>query len=278
MMRFCIILGAMKAGTTSLFNYLAQHPEIAPCKEKEPSFFSHHYKKGLNWYLSLWKGENTENKILLEASTNYTKFPSFPKSSGNIADFSNKHDVSIKFIYVMRNPIKRIESQYTYAYARWTDQPLEDRIHPDGHLVNVSRYAQQLDRYYDNFEPGCFLLLDFDDLANDPRTLLCEICQFIGVDADFQFSNIGDVHNKSKGSIITRPVERLYKKYPLLESFSNLFPKSFKRFLSTILLRQRIAGKFKLTDIQKQRVNEALNDDMARLQKQYGIDVKKWGF
>lgn len=78
MMRFCIILGAMKAGTTSLFNYLAQHPEISPCSTKEPFYFSHHYHKNPNKYLSLWPKQDWEHKVLLEGSTSYTKYPSKP--------------------------------------------------------------------------------------------------------------------------------------------------------------------------------------------------------
>ena len=50
MLRLCLVIGAMKAGTTSLFAHLARHPEIAPCRDKEPSFFCSHYDRGLDWY------------------------------------------------------------------------------------------------------------------------------------------------------------------------------------------------------------------------------------
>ena len=101
-MRFCIILGAGKSGTTSLFNYLAEHPEMAPCHNKEPNFFTRYYDKGYNWYLSLWDKDVLENKILLEATTNYTYSSMSLDASNNMLDFYNKHDVSMKFIYIMR--------------------------------------------------------------------------------------------------------------------------------------------------------------------------------
>lgn len=277
MLRFCIILGAMKAGTTSLFNYLAQHPEIAPCSEKEPNFFSHHYEKGIDWYLSLWNIQEIENKVLLEASTNYAKFPSFAKSSENIYDFSKKHDVSLKFIYIMRDPFERLESQYTYSFSRWTNESLEDRI-KHGHIIHVSRYAQQFDRYYEKFNRDQFLLLDFDDLKTKPDELLRQICEFIEIDTSFTFSKLNEVYNKSTDAVITRPIDKLYKNYPFVKSFSKTFPKNVKSYLAKRLFHKKISKNFKLTEIQRQMIHDALKDDMARLHDKYGVDVKKWGF
>lgn len=276
-MRFCIILGAMKAGTTSLFNYLAQHPQIAPSKEKEPSFFSHHYDKGLEYYLSLWKKEDVESKWLLEASVNYTKYPAFKESSHNLLDFTKKNDVNLKFIYIMRDPIERLESQYTYSYARWITNSLEDRI-KHGHIVDVSWYARQLDQYYEKFDPDQFLLLDFDDLKRKPEEVLKRTCEFLNVDTDFTFSGLDEVYNKSEGKVITRPVDRLYQKHPRLKAFSRLFPKRLKQSVVRLIFRKKIAGNFKVTDAQRGYVFEALKDDMARLHDKYGIDVSKWGF
>ena len=277
MIRFCIILGAMKAGTTSLFNYLTQHPEIAPCNEKEPSFFSHHYDDNINAYLDLWKEQQVEAKVLIEASVNYTKHPSFSNASANILDFTQKNNVNMKFIYIMRNPIERLESQYTYSYARWTSDSLEDRI-KHGHLISVSRYAHQLDIYYDKFNHENFLLLDFDNLIKKPEDTLRQICEFLKIDTCFQFKGLREVHNKSKGSTITRPINMLYKKYPAVEWFARLFPKNFKRLLSRLIFRKKISNNFKLTDEQRKRVHNALKDDMARLHDTYGINVSKWGF
>ena len=278
MMRFCIILGAMKAGTTSLFNYLAQHPEIAPCSEKEPSFFTHHYNKGVNWFLSLWKGQDLENKILLTASTNNTKYPSFPNASQNIFDFSKKNDVALKFIYVMRNPIKRIESQHTYVFARWTKQPLGERLDPNSHLINVSRYALQLDQYTEKFDLRDLLLLDFDDLTHRTPQVLAAICEFLEIDSSYPFADLNTIHNPSKGTRIARPVEMAYRKYPRLKRLAKLIPQRIRNAILYLFFRQTIEKKLKLTEDQKQKVHDALKDDMARLRDKYGVDVSKWGF
>ena len=150
----------------------------------------------------------------------------------------------MKFIYVMRNPIDRLVSQYTYSYARWTEDSLEERIN-HGHIVAVSRYAHQLDQYFEKFGQDNFLLLDFDDLRNKPENVLKRICVFLHIDSNFGFSGLSEVYNKSKGRVITRTIDTVYKKYPLTKSFSKLFPKSFKGYLSKLMFHKRISELYK---------------------------------
>ena len=105
---FALIIGAMKAGTTSLFKYLSQHPEICACQEKEPNFFASdiNWSKGLDWYQNLWKWNQDLHKIALEASTFYTRLP-----EANAAERIAQIKAKFKFIYILRNPVERIESQ-----------------------------------------------------------------------------------------------------------------------------------------------------------------------
>lgn len=183
----------------------------------------------------------------------------------------------MKFIYIMRNPVDRILSQYTYSFARWTDASLADSIE-QGYIVAVSRYASQLEPYYTKFDKDRFLLLDFDDLTKRPKDLLRQVCTFLSIDGDFSFADLNEIHNKSKGQIITRPIETTYKKYPLTQSLSKLFPKSFKKLLLKQLFRKRISGNFEFTEEQRQYIYQALKDDMALLRQKHGVDVAKWGF
>ena len=72
---FAIIIGAMKAGTTTLFDHLAAHPAIAPASPKEPGFFAFEEKfdAGLASYEALFDFDAESHKWALEASTDYTK-------------------------------------------------------------------------------------------------------------------------------------------------------------------------------------------------------------
>ena len=177
----------------------------------------------------------------------------------------------------MRDPIERLESHYTYNYAHLISWPLKTAL-KKGYIIRTSRYAEQLDLYFEKFNSENFLLLDFDDLTNDTAVILEKICKFLEIDARFSFSGLNKVHNKSVGVRVTRPIENLYRKHPYLESFAKMFPKSFKRFIQNLLLREKIMKKFILTPEQRQKVADALKDDMTRLHDKYGVDVKKWGF
>lgn len=268
----------MKAGTTSLFAYLAQHPEIVPCREKEPNFFSHHFAKGPDGYRALWPEDRGEEQVLLEASTSYAKYPSFPETRDRLTAFTKEQGIELKLIYVMRDPVARIESHHTYASSRWDARGLEEALGPDSHLVNVSRYAQQLDRYREVFDRGDLLLLDFDDLVGKSDEVLGRICAFLGIDAGYRFSGLDRPHNESRGARVVRPVEVLCARHPGLRKVAGAFPEGLRHTVRNALFRRRVEEKARLTREQDARVRDLLRDDMARLHKHYGVDVAKWGF
>jgi len=110
---FVFIIGAMKCGTSSLFEYLAEHPEIARCSVKEPGFFSADtsWKKGIDWYQQLWQWDSKVHKIALETSVDYTKAHIYRDVARKISTLK----ANCKFIYIMRNPLYRIESHYIHG-------------------------------------------------------------------------------------------------------------------------------------------------------------------
>lgn len=276
-MRFCIVLGAAKSGTTSLFHYLAQHPEIAPCSNKEPNYFSSNYDSGDNWYFSLWDKEDIDTKVLLEATVNYTGWPTSPKSSENMLDFAKKHNVDIKFIYIMRDPVIRFESHHTYNYAHRSKRNLEDSL-KNRNTISCSRYAEQMDLYFDKFNHDNFLLLMFDELKSDPQKVLKKTCIFLGINPDFNFQDANKIHNKTEGTVVAGEWNTFLNKHPFVKQISNLFPKELRRFIFRLIFRKKVSGHFKLSNIQKQKLHDILKDDMVRLHEKYGIDVSKWGF
>ena len=90
-----MILGAMKSGTTSLHDYLNQHPDINMSSFKETDFFieERNWNKGINWYSSYF---DSSYKINGESSQNYTKKHSFK----GVSDKISQHIKNCKFIYI----------------------------------------------------------------------------------------------------------------------------------------------------------------------------------
>ncbi|MDJ0728268.1 MAG: sulfotransferase, partial [Prochloraceae cyanobacterium] len=194
---FALIIGAMKCGTTSLFHYLAEHPEIAPCSKKEAFFFSAScWDKGFDWYQSLWQNWNPrQHKIALEASVDYTRIPTYANAAERI--FSLQDRAKFKFIYIMRNPIERIESQYTHGQAAgWEGiEKTSSTTTIDRDLIVPSLYAMQIKEYYKRFPAENILLLNFDDLKTNPRDLLQQVCNFLEIDPNYEFQGLNTVHN-----------------------------------------------------------------------------------
>lgn len=110
-----IILGAMKAGTSTLYEILKNHPEISFCKEKEPHFFSitTDWRNETEKYHKLFNKE--KGKIYGEASTSYSLYP---ECNLNIWHDIYAYNKKMKFIYIVHNPIDRVVSHYMQYYLK----------------------------------------------------------------------------------------------------------------------------------------------------------------
>lgn len=281
---FTLIFGAMKCGTTSLFNYLAEHPQVSGCKAKEPNFFTHEksWKKGFGYYQDLWNFDDKVHRTAVEASINYSKIPSLPNAAERIYQMSQENKLTFKLIYIIRNPVERVVSHCTHDLEeQWSiryKQPIVCGIpYP---AIEVSKYAMQLDEYFKRFSPQDILLLNADDLRKEPGIVLKQVCDFIGIDDDFEFPNLGKQHNISTGKMITNSAWPTFNKYVASPLISYL-PRNRREPMMTAVQSWFSTGlvqeKFQLTEEQYTFVLEELRDDLRRLQQVYGVDINRWG-
>lgn len=273
---FALIVGAMKSGTTSLFSYLAQHPQISACRDKEPMVFtnSHKLEKGFEWYQSLWDWNPDQHKVALEASTSYTRIPARPNAAERISNYKNK--ASFKFIYIMRNPLERIESHYTHLQAenRLGNKKFSfDKVY--GELISTSRYATQIEQYYKIFPSDNILLLKFEDLKADPLNLIKRTCQFLDIDHEYNFQSLDLTYNPSEGKTGYNSFLRSLRKRKILRSFVQSISLEENQALKKIL-GFKIERKFQLTSEQRRLVLKDLQQDLLKLNSQYGVDVSSW--
>lgn len=239
---FALIIGTMKGGTTSLFNYLAEHPAISPCIEKEPEFFSDRAKlaKGFDYYQSLWDWDRANHQIALEASTAYTRVthPQFLNAAENIYHYRIDNNVDFKFIYILRNPIDRIESHYTHGRA-WgfgeTAKSLAGGI--DREVLETSKYAMQIEEYYQRFAAEKILLLNFVDLKQKPQAVLQKICQFLAIDDTYNFDNLNTIHNRGESrTTIKLPGWYKIRKTKTMKTLSEKIPIEQKSYFAVFLV------------------------------------------
>jgi hypothetical protein len=272
--RYALIIGAMKSGTTSLFSLLSQHPEILACREKEPQFFTDDAKfaGGVEAYEKLWPAaDDAGGRVWLEASTNYTKLPAFANAADRIATFTG----DFRFIYMLRDPIERIESHYTHGLADgWLSENADLKNEP--HLINVSRYAMQIAEYYARFPAEKILLLRFEDFAAEPMGALRRICVFLGIDPEFSFRSSDRPMNTNRDRLLEKsPLLGGLGEVPGVSSLARLAPKRLVSLARTRLPRSG-GENIRLNADQREFVLKELREDLARLEQEFGFDTSAW--
>lgn len=208
-----IVIGAQKAGTTSLYNYLSQHPQIRPSFLKEVGFFDggldpqvDNFAMGLSWYRSHFplKIAIRKSQAVFEASPNYLFNPRTAERIHNTLPH-------VKLIVLLRNPVERTISNYFHE-TRKKREPLsiesafraeEKRIstvlktkdYKSTDYINWSykgrsRYAEQLIRYFHCFPRDQILIIQSESLFGNPDKALEQICYFIGVEPHYKFKDL----------------------------------------------------------------------------------------
>jgi hypothetical protein len=277
---FALIIGSMKSGTTSLFKFLSQHPQIAGSTKKEPNFFSYdeNWNKGFEWYLQEWQDWNPQqHKIALEATINYTKYPVYPNVAERIYQLTDR--ANFKFIYIMRNPIERIESHYTYALTtnkRNDIKKLEEDLNIDQELIETSKYAKQISEYYQRFPKDSILLVNFDDFKQDNLKVLKKICSFLDIENNFKFQGINIIHNPTNKRFMNDATWQYLRKIPPLRKIiKKSIPEKPKRLLHG-LFGNKVQQNFHLSPEQKQLIIRQLEEDLYVLDTNYGFNISQW--
>jgi len=222
-----IIIGAMKSGTTSLANYLKEHPDIFVSDPKEPGFFDERiaWNKGIEWYRSLF--ENAKScKAIGEASTHYTKMPYHPR----VVEKIKKIIPNVKFIYIMRDPIDRAISHYWHMVHYHNEtKPIEKALSPKSPYVFYSKYKYQMRFYFEEFPKERYLFLLYDDLVKNPKEVVKLCFEFLEVDPSFVPPSLGTVFNprpkKAKKTRILLHKIRWSKKWDKISKFVPQFLK-----------------------------------------------------
>ena len=262
-----IIIGAMKCGTSSLFAYLKQHPEICPSITKEPEFFSERQSHGkrARQYSDLWNFDAAVHKYALEGSTGYSKYPSEPNVAENIFNYGIKP----KFIYLVRNPYDRIVSHYNFM--RQKGHPPHDMV--TDHLVNVSNYFLQLERYRRLFPRDDILVLDFDELRQTPAVALARVYGFLGISMAHFPPEYPALNQTQTESRLRRTIQHL-----ALDRMLDFAPAALSRRWQGLLNSIGHTEKRRLTDQERALIHDRLKDSMKQFRDVYGFDVGRWGF
>jgi hypothetical protein len=269
-----LVIGTMKGGTTSLYHYLRDHPQIFMSSVKEPMFFASNWNKGLEWYERLFDGAK-DAAAVGEASANYTKHPHIPGVPTRIAKLLSE----VHLIYLIRHPVDRMISEYHHRIAKgWDhgDRSLEEALLADESYCDFSRYAMQIDQYLEYFHPSQLLVLKSEDLKTDRMQTLRRVYEFLGVDSSWQPPHLWQEFQTGSEQRPRRPVDHALRKIPGYRTLASVAPLSLKR-VKYRLTTKKAPPKPALSDGARREVEDRLRDDVRRLRQYMGKDFDGWG-
>lgn len=179
------IVGAMKSGTTSLHQYLAQHPDVFMSEPKEPGFFVEEltWPRGAGWYATLFADAGAA-QVVGESSTHYAKLPTYRGVPERIHAFNPE----ARLVYVMRDPLERLQSHYWHnvrnLHLEAERRPFERAVQEEPAYVAYGDYAMQLEAYLARFPRSQLYLLTFEELTRDPAATVGALCRWLGLAGD----------------------------------------------------------------------------------------------
>jgi hypothetical protein len=296
-----MIIGAGKSGTTSVYQYLKQHPAIYVSPIKETNFFAIDDFKAsvsgpwppeadrfpirtLEQYGALF-GYVTNETAIGEASIRYLGSPRAP---GRIKDTLP----DVKLIAILRDPVERAYSSYFHQVrdaveTRSLRQAIDDEIkgtvdgsttltYAQRRYMRLGFYHQHLSRYFELFDRRRISVFLFEDLKEEPDKLLREMFDFLEVDPSFK-PDVSVRYNVS-GSPKNEILFNLTKKRPLTTAVKRWLPG---------WVRDPIAGRFEKLrggQLTKPPIDPSLRgllieeyrQDLLRLQDLIGRDLSHW--
>lgn len=196
-----LIIGAQKSGTTSLFSYLVQHPDVLASLRKEVHYFDFNYDRGVTWYRAHfpYAHQLRNGTLTLDASPYYLAHPLVPQRAARLLP-------DIKLIALLRNPVDRALSHYQHEvrggreslpFADAIDRESErlageeDRLRdePGYYSLNHHRYSytrrglyiEQLRRWMEYFPRSQLLVLQSEWLFREPLAAIARVHHFLGL-------------------------------------------------------------------------------------------------
>lgn len=291
-----LIVGAAKAGTTSLYEYLKQHPEIClprDPKRKEPMYFVNRRAgvRDYNDYLSLFAHGGT-SKAIGEASTAYLYSEESPAWIKSVLG-------DIKIIILLRNPAKRAFSLYTWMVregwedaktfedalarepARLRDQHFREHcleFFPDYLYFGSGLYTHQVERYFATFGRERVRIYLFEEFVKDPVAICQDIFSFLDVNRAFvpqiEVHNEGRVPFSISLQFYMQSVAMGQRTgYPV-----RILPKPYRgRVLSSVKeLNQRFGKKTTISPVVYQNLMERYHNDIKQLEQLLERDLSIW--
>lgn len=238
--------GAGKSGTTSLYYYLSQHPEIYMAAVKEVHYFSRHYGLGESWYESHFAGSDNA-AVIGEFSTSYMLDPAVPERLASLLP-------NARLLFIFRNPIDRAYSNYWFSLSIGTETRAgtfsELLRTPEGFNKYIAGgfYYQYLQQFLGFFAPEQIYVMITEEVQRAPLQQMALCYKYLGVDSTFQpdTSKTYNVTVTTSNKWLAAGYSSWMMAKTRLKPFVKRFPGQLRRHLA---------------QVEKQTIQRALSDE-----------------
>lgn len=232
-----VMVGAMKCGTTTLAAQLARQDGVFMTDPKEPNFFSDDdvHARGEAWYRDLFAGA-PPGDIRGEASTHYTKLPTYPHTLDRMAALLP----DLRLIYMIRDPVARAVSHYIHEWSegRMSDDAIR-AFAAAPEIVDYGRYGHQIAPFAARYGTECIHLTSLEQIKADPDAEFARIAAFLGLPEGAAW-----VHDLPAQNVSAQRMRRLPFHDLLID---NPLARTLRHALVPATLRRRIREKRMMT-------------------------------
>lgn len=255
------IVGAMKCGTSTLYSQLSNVEGIFLPSLKEPNYFNddNKYHTENDWYKRLFDGASVDD-IVGEASTHYTKLPTYPNTIPRLKEFNPDS----KIVYLMRHPVDRLISHYIHEWSlKNTDFPIDEEVIKKSKYIDYGLYDFQVTPYIDAFGPANVLPVFLERMIKGPEQEFSRILQHIGYKGEAVWNHSLEPANVSAERI------RKFPGYNLL--INSTIATKIRRSLIPHAIRDEVKNWFSISarpflqQSTREELSEIFNQDLERL-------------
>jgi len=280
-----MIIGVAKAGTTSLFHYLDQHPQVYMCPEKGTNFFGYEDAHDWKWtdegdppmlqnfpvrtfeaYEAMFAGASSEIAIG-EASPQYFRCPTAARRIHECIP-------GVKLVASLRNPADRAFSGFLMRTRRGEAvKSIHAELTPEASHVREGFYYKRMKRYFDLFPRHQIKIYIFEEFKKDPAKVVVDLFGFLGVDTNF-LPDTSIRHNPA-GVPKNRLLNRLFFNPALIRLAKSAIPERaqgvFKR-----MQQQNLKPPPKFPADVRAKLLDLYREDILKLEELLDRDLSVW--
>jgi hypothetical protein len=271
-----VYIGPDKAGSSWLHDVLGRHPEVYLSPAKGLYFFDRYYERGPDWYAAQFADARPEHRVRGEICTDYLACPEAADRMAGVVP-------SARLMVTLRDPAERAFSSYLHMLrSGWRAGTFAEALDRYPELVEHGRYATQLERFRRRFGDDTIHVAVFDDLDADPQSFLDAVTTWLGIDSMPLDASLEEARLPA-GRARSAPVSRVvsWGAHVLRQRDHGELVGRVKNvpLVQRLLYEPLADDRPRLTDDGRVAVQEALGDEVARLDEAYGLGLcRRWGW